>query len=121
MVIVDTSVWINHLNSNDKILINLLEKGKVVTHEFILGELASGTIRNRGTILSLLMDLPRVGTVSLEEFLIFIDNFNINGIGLSIIDINILASAKMFGSRIFTYDKKLLKTAQTLNMDNKWK
>jgi hypothetical protein len=117
MIIVDTSVWIQHLNKGDEILTNLLEKGEVAVHDYVLGELASGNIKNRTQFLNLLQDLHRITSITIEEFLIFTEKFNLNGMGLAFVDINLLASAKLSGYPIFTYDKNLKSVAKMLNLN----
>lgn len=117
MVIVDTSVWIQHLNKGDKVLTYLLEKGEAAVHDYVLGELAAGNLKNRTFILRLLQDLHRINPITLEEFLIFTEKFKLNGNGLAFIDINLLAGSKLTGYPLFTYDKKLKSAALKLNLN----
>lgn len=117
MVIVDTSVWISHFKKGENILTSLLNKGEVALHDFIIGELACGSLNKRGTILSLLQDLHRVDTITIVEYLIFIEKFNLNGKGLGFVDINLLASAKISGYPLYTFDKKLFTTAKELHLN----
>jgi len=117
MVIVDTSVWINHFKKGENILISLLNNGGVALHDFILGELACGNLKDRRKILSLLQDLHRVETITIAEYLIFIEKFKLNGKGLGFVDINLLASAKISGYSLYTFDKKLLTTAKELHLN----
>jgi predicted nucleic acid-binding protein len=58
MVLVDTSVWVEHLKSGTTGLESSLNDGLVVCHPFIIGELACGNLKNRTQILSLLDTLP---------------------------------------------------------------
>ncbi|HWZ52765.1 MAG TPA: hypothetical protein VNW54_15005 [Granulicella sp.] len=69
MILVDTSVWIDHLGHGDSTLSDQLERGQVLVHPFVIGELAMGNLRNRSAVLGSLQDLPRV-TVANHEFLI---------------------------------------------------
>ncbi len=114
MVPVDISVWINHLNKKDTKLIKLLEKGKVTTHSFIIGELSCGNIKNRTEILALLQNLPRISLLTLEEYLVFVEKNNLMGKGLGFVDIHLLGSSMLTGSKLFTYDKKLAEAADSL-------
>ena len=59
MILVDTSVWIDHLRSGDERLADLLNRSQVVIHPFVIGELACGNLRNRDEVLRLLNDLPQ--------------------------------------------------------------
>jgi len=114
MVLVDTSVWINHLRKGDNKLIPLLSSGNVATHEFIIGELACGNIKNRTAILNSISDLYRVKKVSLDELLIFIDRYALNKKGIGFVEVHLLAASKLSGVPIFTYDKKLAAVAKEL-------
>jgi predicted nucleic acid-binding protein len=46
-VLVDSSVWIDHLHRSDTGLVVLLQASEVVMHPVVLGELACGTLPNR--------------------------------------------------------------------------
>ena len=59
MILVDTSVWIDHLRQRDDHLSGLLDQGRVLAHPFVIGELALGNLQNRGAILGALQDLPQ--------------------------------------------------------------
>ena len=85
MILADTSVWISHLRNGLPRLKALLDKAEVLTHEFIIGELACGGLKNRSEILSLLQALPTIPVVSHEEFLFFIEQRNLmsSGVGSS--------------------------------------
>ncbi len=76
MVLVDTSVWINHFNRKDIKLSELLEEGKVLINAFIIGELSCGKIKNRNEILALLQNLPRTSILTIDEYLVFIKKIN---------------------------------------------
>ena len=116
MVLVDTSVWINHFNKKDVILSKLLNGGKVVIHSFIIGELSCGKIKNRAEILSLLQNLPRTSILTLDEYLVFIESNKLMGKGLGFVDIHLLGSSLLTGSKLFTYDKKLAEVANSLHL-----
>ena len=107
MVLVDTSVWIDHFrNGNDK-LINLLNDGDVICHHFIIGELACGNIKNRKEILSLLQALPTAVQSNHQEILKFIEINKLMGKGLGYIDVHLLASTLLSNSVLWSLDKKL--------------
>ena len=74
MILVDTSVWIDHLRTGDERLIDLLDSSQVLAHPFIIGELACGNLRKRDEVLRLLNDLPQAPVASHEEVLHFIES-----------------------------------------------
>lgn len=107
MVLVDTSIWINHLRSRDPHLKKLLFNGEVSCHLHIIGELACGNINNRQEILTLLQELPRAPLVEFDEFLFFVDQNKLHGRGIGLVDIHLLASAKLGQLSLWTGDKRL--------------
>ena len=116
MVLVDTSVWVDHFNKSDPDLIRLLKGMKVCTHVFIIGELSCGNIRNRTEILSLMNSLPQVIPAFDDEVLTLIESKHLYGIGLGYIDVHLIASALINDVKIWTRDKSLKKTAVNLNI-----
>lgn len=116
MVLVDTSVWINHFRKGDKKLESLLMEGKAAVHEFIIGELACGNFKNYDEILGLINNLHRSKKITIEEYLLFIRRNKLNGKGMGFVDIHLLASSKLSGYPLFTHDKKLSAAAKDLKL-----
>jgi len=116
MVIVDTSIWINHLRKGDKHLEKLLLDAEVICHEFVIGELACGKLKNRTEILSLLQALPHSPTVNHQEFLYFIDMHQLMGRGIGFVDVHLLASAQLAKLPIWTGDNKLRAVSKDLDL-----
>jgi hypothetical protein len=107
MVLVDTSVWIDHFRRENPELIKFLLNDQVVCHPFIVGELACGNFKNRSEILSLLQALPRIPLISDSEVLSFINEKKLYGKGIGWIDAHLLASIYTYGCSLFTLEKKL--------------
>ena len=108
MILVDTSVWINHLRLNDSTLVNLLNTGQVLIHPFIIGELALGNLRQRDTILDMLNNLPCAKIAADEEVFTFINLNKLYGQGIGYIDAHLLASARLTPEALlWTLDKRL--------------
>ena len=84
LILVDTSIWVDHFRRRDDRLTRLLDDRKVSMHPFVAGELAVGNLRNRDEILLMLNSLPVTATASHEEALRFISNFSLAGRGLGI-------------------------------------
>jgi predicted nucleic acid-binding protein len=117
MVLVDTSIWINHFNKSSAGLISLLNSAKVCIHPFIIGELACGNISNRTEILQLLKALPAVDQALDEEVFALVENKKLYGIGLGFIDVHLLASALINNVKIWTADKALNNAAVNLDIN----
>ena len=116
MILVDTSVWVDHLRHGTVGLDSLLKDGYVLCHPFIIGELACGNLRNRAEILSLLKTLPTVLLAEDEEVMRLIDNFHLMGKGLGYIDMHLLASATLNKALLWTFDKRLQETSLKLGL-----
>jgi predicted nucleic acid-binding protein len=119
MMLVDTSVWIDHLRHGDAALMAALEAGQVWMHSFVLGELACGNLRSRAErvqVLSLLQALPAMPLSTNKEVLFFIDQHELMGRGVGYIDVHLLASAQLGGAQLWTRDKRLYTVATELGL-----
>lgn len=116
MILVDTSVWIEHLRAGSDRLRSLLLDGQVLCHPFIVGELACGMLRNREEILSMLQNLPEAHQLEHEEVLSFLEARRLYGQGIGWVDAHLLASTLLTGCTFWTFDKPLRKVASALNV-----
>lgn len=108
MILVDTSVWVDHLRRGDARLRNLLEHARVLAHPFVLGEIACGSLSDRALVLELLHDLPMTSVAEPDEVLGFIDRHRIYGKGLGYVDVHLLAAVALTpGATLWTRDKRL--------------
>lgn len=115
MVLVDTSVWVDHLRRGEPGLRDLLSAGHVATHPFVIGELACGNIAQREQILDLLHALPSAKTATDEEVLQFMDIRRLYGKGLRWIDVLLFASARLSRMPLWTKDRRLASVATRMN------
>ncbi len=117
MILVDTSVWVDHLRRTDAQLAGLLNAGAVLGHPFVLGELALGNLKNRKSILGAMSELPQVPVAQDEEVFGFIETHRLHGRGLEYIDVHLLAAARLYPSTsIWTRDRRFLEAAKTLGL-----
>ena len=116
MILVDTSVWVAHFKSANRMLVELLEDNEVAIHNFIIGELACGQLKNRQEILGLLKTLPEVLPVTHEEALYFVDSYKLYGVGIGWVDSHLLASVIAGGFSLWTNDRSLSKIASKLEV-----
>jgi predicted nucleic acid-binding protein len=116
MVLADTSIWVSHLRLGEPRLATLLSESDVMCHEFIIGELACGHLKNKREILVLLKALPAAPVISQEELLSFIDHHSLSGQGIGWVDVHLLAAAKLAGVSFWTSDKQLKKAADRLKL-----
>jgi predicted nucleic acid-binding protein len=117
MILVDTSVWIDHLRARDEQLTHLLVAGQVLVHPFVTGELALGNLRNRDTLLGALQDIAQAPVATEPEVLRFIGQNGLFGLGIGYIDAHLLAAVMLIpGSLLWTRDKRLLTASVQLGI-----
>ena len=116
MILVDTSVWVDHLRRGNAALAALLRDARVACHPFVIGELVCGTLRNRRTLLALLERLPQVPEVSHDEALGFLHSHRLSGRGLGWIDVHLLAAAALSRLPLWTLDRSLAAAAADLDL-----
>jgi predicted nucleic acid-binding protein len=115
LILVDTSVWVDHLRRGDAQLADLLERAKVLMHPFVVGEMACGSLRDRSPILELLQDLPAAAVAEGDEVLGFIESHALHGKGIGYVDVHLLASVALTeGAKLWTRDKSLRTVAAAL-------
>ena len=117
MILVDTSVWVDHLRRDDKRLAGLLDTGGILSHTFVIGELALGDLRQRDLVLATLQDLPQASVATDREVLHFIGRHALFGLGIGYVDAHLLASVRLTaGATLWTRDKRLLGVAERLGL-----
>lgn len=116
VVLVDTSVWSDHLRRHNTMMASLLEAGEVLAHPFVTGEIACGLFPKRSETLSLLNTLPSAPLLGQAEILGFIDRHALAGRGVGFVDIHLIASALVAGSAVWTRDRRLAEAAVDLGV-----
>jgi predicted nucleic acid-binding protein len=120
MILVDTSVWIDHLRSTEEELTQLLLRCQVMAHPFVIGELALGKLRQRNEVLHALQNLPQVPLATENEMLGFIEQNCLYGLGIGYIDAHLLAATHLApGTTLWTRDKRLLSVSARLGVAKK--
>jgi predicted nucleic acid-binding protein len=118
VILVDTSIWIDHLRAGDPELIDLLEQSRVLGHPSVSGELALGQLSDRHEILNLLGNLPQATIASSSEVIDLIENRQLYGMGIGFVDAQLLAATLLStDARLWTRDKRLKAAATRLAID----
>lgn len=116
MILVDTSVWVDHLRRRDARLSAQLDSASVLVHPFIIGEIACGNLADRQTVIELLQALPMSAVADPAEVLVFIERHRLHGKGLGYVDVHLLAAVALTpGATLWTRDKRLHSAAQVLD------
>ena len=117
MILVDSSIWVDHLRERDEALADLLNSGRVLAHPFVIEELALGNLRQRDVVLGDLQDLPQARVVTHHEILEFIGRRQLFGLGIGYVDVHLLAAVRLtLGASLWTRDKRLHRIAEQLGL-----
>jgi predicted nucleic acid-binding protein len=118
MILVDTSVWLDHFRYGDPALTQLLQDRQIIAHPFVIGELALGSLRQRDVVLGALRELPRSIVASDEEVQTFIERHALFGMGIGYVDAHLLAGTLLSaGARLWARDKRLRELSSRLAID----
>jgi len=117
MILVDSSIWVEHLRSGDALLASRLNGGVVFTHPFVIGEIALGSLRQRDQVLTAMRGLPFVTVANDDEVQTLIAHIPLHGLGIGYIDAHLLAATRLTpGVRLWTRDKRLRDVATRLGI-----
>lgn len=117
MILVDTSVWVDHLRVGERALVHLLDHGWVLAHPWVTGELALGHLSQRQDILGLLAGLPSAEIATDAEVLALIEAEQLYGLGMGYVDAQLLAATRLtVDARLWTADRRLAVVAHRLRL-----
>jgi predicted nucleic acid-binding protein len=116
VILVDTSVWTDHLRHSEPSLAALLNDGNVLTHPDVIGELAMGSLRGRATFLETLQLLPKAPVATDAEALHLVERAKLYSRGLGWVDAKILASALIGRVSLWTRDERMHQAADELGV-----
>lgn len=118
MILVDSSVWIDHLRAGDPVLSDLLAAQQVLCHPFVVGELSLGSLRQRELILADLRSLPSAVIADDAEVQEMIDRHRLFGCGIGYIDAHLLAATLLtVGARLWTRNGRFNRVAARLGVE----
>jgi predicted nucleic acid-binding protein len=115
-MLVDTTVWVDHLRRGDAVLVGLLEDMQVSVHPFVVGELACGRMKHRDHVLTAIDHLPTLPVSDHAEVLEFVEAHQLMGRGLGWVDMHLLASASSAGEKLLTRDRRLRAAAEQIGL-----
>ncbi|MBO9193597.1 type II toxin-antitoxin system VapC family toxin [Rhizobium sp. 16-449-1b] len=117
MILLDTSLWIDHLRKNDGQVEFLLKRNQILVHPFVIGEIALGFMPRYDATIKALSELPQASVADNDEVLALISRHALMGSGIGYVDAHLLASVMLSaGSRLFTRDKRLARIATALEV-----
>jgi predicted nucleic acid-binding protein len=117
VILVDTAVWIDHFRAGNASLVQLLDSSSVVTHPWVIGELALGNLSNREEILRRLRGLPQATIAEDEEVLTLIEEDALYGAGIGYVDAQLLAASRLTpDTSLWTNDRRLSAVAARLGL-----
>ncbi len=116
MLLVDTSVWVDHLRRGNPGLAPRLMRAEVLCHPFVIGELACGRLKQRREILTRLTALPQAPVADHDEVLAFVEAHALMGAGIGWIDAHLLVSAHLARVGLWSLDRPLVSAARSLGI-----
>jgi hypothetical protein len=117
MILVDTSIWVDHLRKGDQIMQQLLDNDEVLSHPLVIGELAMGNLHPRDAILNALQQIPSASVAAHHEVLRLVAQHRLYGLGIGFVDAHLLAAARLTPEAVlWTRDKRLYGIAETLHL-----
>jgi predicted nucleic acid-binding protein len=117
VILVDSSIWVNHLHSPDATLQKLLAEQLVRIHPFVIGELAAGTLTRRTQVLKLLREMPSLPAAEHDEVLELIERHHLMGRGLGWVDLHLLTACRLADAKLWSRDTRLVAAARELRSD----
>jgi predicted nucleic acid-binding protein len=117
VILVDTSIWVNHLRRHDAVLAAHLEAGDVLCHPYVIGEVGLGLLKQRREVLELLAALPSALVVSHDEAMAFVEQRRLAGLGVGWVDVHLAASAVVSRAKLWTADRRLADVARVLRLE----
>jgi predicted nucleic acid-binding protein len=117
VILVDTSVWIDHIRRRDDVLASLAERRGVLVHPFVIGEVALGHLRTRDALLLELHRLPQSVVAANQEVLHLIARQRLFRLGIGYVDAHLLAAVSLtVDGTLWTSDKRLHEAAAKLGV-----
>jgi predicted nucleic acid-binding protein len=117
VILVDTSIWVNHLRRRDAVLAAHLEAGEILCHPYVIGEIGLGLLKQRREVLELLAALPSALVVSHHEAMVFVEQRRLAGLGVGWVDVHLAASAVVSHAKLWTADRRLAEVARVLRLE----
>lgn len=117
MILVDTSIWVTHFRTSLPALEVLIDQQEILCHSLVIGELALGHLQPREETLGELTALPRAIEAGTKEVLPLIASERLFGTGVGLIDVHLLAAARLSDALLWTTDKRLLAAAFRLSLN----
>lgn len=117
MILVDTSIWIDHLHAPEPELVALLADDEVGCHPYVIEELGLGSIQQREVVLGLLESLRQFPLLEHAELMALVNGRQLWGRGLSAVDCHLLGAVSLVGgARLWTRDRRLVAACREIGV-----
>lgn len=120
MILVDSSIWVDHLRAEDLHLTQLIARDELQHHAFVTGEVGMGSFSSpkaRSQAIAFFRGLEPaviVGEVAFHEYVMAQQLY---GTGAGFVDCHLLASvAETVNLRLWTADKRLANQAKRIGV-----
>jgi predicted nucleic acid-binding protein len=117
VILADTSVWIDHFRAGNEDLEKALNQGQILTHPFVIAELALGSLSERARTLAMLDFLPQVRVAQMSELRLMIEARRLYNLGIGLTDAHLIAAVFLNSPmQLWTKDKRLRRVAEALGI-----
>jgi len=116
MILADTSIWVEHFRKGLPRFGAALLQNRILAHQIVIGELATGNLVSRKSTLAFLHRLPTVKSATADECLTFLESHRLYGQGIGWSDVQLLAAVRISKVLLWTTDKRLAKAARLLGV-----
>jgi predicted nucleic acid-binding protein len=113
VILVDTSIWVDHFRYGDADLRKIIEDDRLLCHPFVVGELALGSLRERDALITFLSSQREAVIATHAEVMTVIERHSIFSMGIGYTDAHLLTSTLLDRkSSLWTRDRRLAAAAQ---------
>ena len=115
LILADSSVWLDHLRSNDPVMDQLAGEERLLMHTYVIGELSLGNLANRPAFLSRLRQIDAILKARDDDVFNLIETQRLSGSGIGWVDAHLLTSVVLAGDvKLWTRDRRLNAAAERL-------
>ena len=108
LILADTSVWTDHLRTNEPLMNQLVAEERLLMHPYVVGELSMGNLPDRTAFMRRLRQMDFAMRASDTEVSRLVEDNCLYGTGIGWVDAHLLASALLTeGVKLWTRDRRL--------------
>ena len=108
LILADTSVWVDHMRAPDPLMLEFASQQRLLIQPCVIGELGMGNLRGRDEFIRSLRRMDHVVRARADEVTCLVEENRLSGLGLSWVDVHLLASCLLMdGVHLWTRHRLL--------------